>query len=332
MPRALPPIEGNKGLNISPSIVESVAGFSAGVVSCLTVHPLDLLKNRLQRTSALIPMVAGLDWELAFNTSTASRPGDSLRIFSHVIRDEGGVRALYRGLWPNMLGNSLGWGLYFLFYRNMKDLLQARRPKGEYLSSAEFFSASIIAGLLTGACTNPIWVVKTRMLERGANHPEAYKSMWIGMKHVYTTRGLKGLWAGFIPSTLGVAHGAVQFAIYEKMKHHRGDKIGGQGNLSNWDYIYMSGSSKLLAGAITYPYQPIRARMQQYDAAKKYNGLVDVIVKTWRNEGFLAFYKGVIPNTIRVVPTTVVTFVVYENTKIYLPKAFDGEEAAHDED
>ena len=33
-----------------------------------------------------------------------------------VVRDEGGVKALYRGLWPNMLGNSLGWGLYFLFY------------------------------------------------------------------------------------------------------------------------------------------------------------------------------------------------------------------------
>lgn len=48
MPRALPPIEGNKGRNISPSVVESVAGFSAGVISCLTVHPLDLLKNRLQ--------------------------------------------------------------------------------------------------------------------------------------------------------------------------------------------------------------------------------------------------------------------------------------------
>lgn len=148
------------------------------------------------------------------------------------------------------------------------------------------------AGLLTGACTNPIWVVKTRMLERGANHPSAYKSMTEGLIHVYSTRGLRGLWAGFVPSTLGVAHGAVQFAIYEKMKHARGQQLGGQEQLSNWDYIYMSGGSKLIAGAVTYPYQPIRARMQQYNAASQYNGLVDVLRKTWRNEGFLAFYKG----------------------------------------
>ncbi|KAF2490586.1 solute carrier family 25 protein [Lophium mytilinum] len=320
MPRALPPLEGPvhdpppRPSKLSPSVVESVAGFTAGVVSCLTVHPLDLLKNRLQ-----------------LNTKTRSKPGDSFRIIRNVVINEGGVRALYRGLWPNMLGNSLGWGLYFLWYRNMKDLLQARRGHGEHLSSGEFFSASVIAGLLTGACTNPIWVVKTRMLERGANHPDAYTGLWSGMKHVYQTRGLKGLWAGFTPSSLGVAHGAVQFSIYEKMKHRRGAMIGGEHNLTNWEYIYMSGGSKLLAGAITYPYQPIRARMQTYDANKNYNGLFDVLRKTWKNEGFLAFYKGVIPNTVRVIPTTIVTFLVYENTKLYLPTFFE-DEMAHEED
>jgi primary-amine oxidase len=56
--------------------------------------------------------------------------------------------------------------------------------------------------------------------------------------------------------------------------------------------VYMSGGSKLLAGAITYPYQPIRARMQQYNAAQQYSGLADVLRKTYQNEGFLAFYKG----------------------------------------
>lgn len=138
MPRAFPPVEqDNKNLKrnnaprtrLSASIIESVAGFSAGVVSCLAAHPLDLLKNRLQ-----------------LNTQSRSRPGDSFRILSNVIRDEGGVKALYRGLWPNLLGNSLGWGLYFLFYGNLKGLLQSRKEHGQHLGSAEFFSASIVAG------------------------------------------------------------------------------------------------------------------------------------------------------------------------------------------
>jgi len=308
-PAADRPSAARRRRTLSPSLIEGAAGFSAGVASCLAAHPLDLLKNRLQ-----------------LNTQRPSRPGDSLRILRDVVRDEGGARALYRGLWPNLLGNSLGWALYFFFYGSLKQQLQARRARGEGLASTDFFAASIVAGLLTGACTNPVWVVKTRMLERGANHPSAYRSMAYGLRHVWATRGVRGLWAGFMPSSLGVLHGAVQFSLYENMKKHRGALVGGQDKLTNWEYVYMSGGSKLLAGAITYPYQPIRARLQQYDAAQQYSGVWDVLRKTYRNEGFLAFYKGVIPNTLRVIPTTVVTFLVYENTKLYLPSMFQGDE------
>jgi primary-amine oxidase len=131
MPRALPPLDNpaSRPASLSPQIVEAAAGFSAGVVSCLTVHPLDLLKNRLQ-----------------LNTSARSRPGDSLRIIRSVVRDEGGLRALYRGLWPNMLGNSLGWGLYFLFYGEAKAIL-ARGKEGGRLGGGEFFGAAVVAGM-----------------------------------------------------------------------------------------------------------------------------------------------------------------------------------------
>jgi len=135
MPPAFKPVEStppSKTRTISPSVVESAAGCTAGIVSCLTVHPLDLLKNRLQ-----------------LNTQTGSRVGDSLRIFRSVVQDEGGVRALYRGLWPNMLGNSLGWGLYFMFYGELKAVLRGRKARGENLTSAEFFSASGVAGMQT---------------------------------------------------------------------------------------------------------------------------------------------------------------------------------------
>lgn len=132
MPRALPPLQDSHPAKppspISPQLVESVAGFSAGVVSCLTVHPLDLLKNRLQ-----------------LNTSARSRPGDSLRIIRSVVQDEGGVRALYRGLWPNMLGNSLGWGLYFLFYGEVKAWI-VRGKEGGALGGGDFFGAAVVAG------------------------------------------------------------------------------------------------------------------------------------------------------------------------------------------
>ena len=43
-----------------------------------------------------------------------------------------------------------------------------------------------------------------------------------------------------------------------------------------------------------------------------YRGMWDATVKVYRHEGALGFYKGVIPNTLKVAPATAITFVAYE--------------------
>jgi len=74
----------------------------------------------------------------------------------------------------------------------------------------------------------------------------------------------------------------------------------------------------MFAGCITYPYQVLRSRLQTYDAAIVYRGVIDVIVQIWRKEGVDGFYKGLGPSIIRVLPSTWVTFLVYENVKMHL--------------
>ncbi|KAF2087598.1 mitochondrial carrier [Saccharata proteae CBS 121410] len=306
MPRVYPPIDGRtSAATLTPSVVEAVAGFSAGVVATLVVHPFDVLKTRLQ-----------------LDQNQRPRWGNSYHIMRDIVINEGSYKALYRGLVPNMIGNSVSWALYFLWYRNLKDIFQTWRGPEERLASSDYFLASGISGILTAVCTNPIWVIKTRMLSTGGNDPRAYRGIRDGTAQIMRSEGLKGFYRGLLPSLFGVSHGAIQFMAYEQLKHYRGSQIGGKSELSNWDYLYLSAVSKVFAGSITYPYQVVRSRLQTYDAGSAYRGVRDVVTQLWRREGIRGFYKGLGPNIVRVLPSTCVTFLVYENTKFYLPRFY----------
>jgi solute carrier family 25 (mitochondrial folate transporter), member 32 len=327
MVRVYPPLEQRRSTpTLAPSLIESAAGFTAGCVSTLAVHPFDIVKTRLQ-----------------IEQNERSRPGGSWRVMKKIAA-EGGIssvpagiiRNFYRGLMPNMIGNSVSWALYFMWYDNIKTLIRVGRARTnpsmklgkQELRGSDYFVASGAAGILTAILTNPIWVVKTRMLSTSRNAPGAYKSTIQGTISLYNSEGLRGFYRGLLPSLFGVSHGAIQFMAYEQLKNYwalhfrHGSKL----NLSNIDFLSLSAASKIFAGSITYPYQVVRARLQTYDAGKRYQGAWDVVRKVWRHEGIGGFYKGLGPNIVRVLPSTCVTFLVYENTKFYLPKLMSGSE------
>ncbi|KAF8416507.1 mitochondrial carrier domain-containing protein [Tirmania nivea] len=320
------------------AVIEAVAGFTAGLLNTLVVHPLDLIKTRLQVNRNTTPTKLGASLALIGDIArNEAVPGTGSEVGSK-------LRALYRGLTPNVVGNTAGWALYFMWYGELKSLLAAYRGGPTELGSADYLLASGAAGTLSALFTNPIWVVKTRMLSTGRAHPNAYKSLSHGLVSLLQTEGPRGLFRGMVPALFGVTHGAVHFMFYEEMKLWRLQQLR-QGvpqgarkpseeetdevllddldkeqaeTLTNWDYISLSALSKITAGALTYPYQVIRARLQTYDAEQEYQSARDVIAKVWRTEGGRGFYKGLGPSLARVLPSTCITFLVYENTRYYL--------------
>lgn len=179
------------------------------------------------------------------------------------------------------------------------------------------------SGALTAVCTNPIWVIKTRMLSTSSSHPGAYTSILDGTRQIFRFEGLSGFYRGLVPSLLGVSHGALQFMAYEQLKIYRTRNLrGGRRDLSAIDYLMLSGLAKVFAGSTTYPYQVVRARLQMYGADSAYKNARDVVGQVWRREGLRGFYKGLGPNLLRVMPSTWVTFLMYEKTKVYLPQLF----------
>ena len=163
------------------------------------------------------------------------------------------------------------------------------------------------------------------MLSTSSAQTGAYPGMIYGLRAIYKTEGLRGFFHGLTPTLFGVSHGALYFVAYEKLKSWR--RMSKQDHiLSNTDTIVASALSKTFAGTLTYPHQLVRARMQTYDPGATTRvqgpGLVALIQQIWRNEGFVGYYKGLVPNLLRVVPSTCVTFLVYENTRWALPRLF----------
>ncbi|KAL5493216.1 hypothetical protein EMCRGX_G014363 [Ephydatia muelleri] len=277
-----------------------VAGLTAGLVPTLITHPLDLIKLR---------------FAVHDGQATPGRP--QYRGLIHAMRSivkEGGMLALYRGASANMVGAGASWGIYFFIYNALKFHIQGGDLNKQLSAPVHLLLASL-GGMVTMTFVNPVWVVKTRLcLSNTDAVPDhrRYRGLIDGLTNLYKYEGLRGCYKGYLAGLVGTSHGAVQFMAYEEMKKLYCNlySLPISTKLGPIEYITMAASSKLVATCVTYPYQVIRARLQ--DQHERYTGTLDVIRKVYRNESMSGFYKGLTANIVKVVPATSLTFVVYE--------------------
>ena len=137
--------------------------------------------------------------------------------------------------------------------------------------------ASLTAGACSTILTNPIWVIKTRLMSQstrsssssdGLRAPWHYTSTFDAARKMYRSEGIRAFYSGLTPALLGLTHVAVQFPLYEffKMKftgygigEHPSDTDGS----SNWVGISAATFlSKVCASTATYPHEVLRTRLQ----------------------------------------------------------------------
>ncbi|KAH3687035.1 hypothetical protein WICPIJ_001979 [Wickerhamomyces pijperi] len=297
---------------ITPHQREILSGLTAGFITTTVTHPLDLLKIRLQ-----------LD-----QTSSTTHFQNFQRQFSILYDSTSKLRTLqnvYRGLLPNLIGNSIAWSIYFTSYRVSKDISHKifhastasdYSNKDSNLQTWQYLTSAFAAGSFTALLTNPLWVLKTRILSTNKSNPGAYQNITDGMRRILKEEGILGFWKGFVPSLMGVSQGALQFAIYDTLKYqiYQSDST----KLEIYQYIIMSCSSKMVSLLILYPIQLLKSRLQDYESIKRPKTLSGVIKEIITTEGVSGFYKGVVPNLMRVLPATCITFGVYEQMKIWV--------------
>lgn len=285
----------------------AVAGSVAGLATVAFSHPLDVVRTRFQvsdgRTSSLA---------LYKNTPHA---------LWTIARTEG-LRGLYAGFYPAVLGSTISWGLYFFFYSKAKE----RYSKGrEELTPGLHLASAAEAGALVCFCTNPLWLVKTRLqLQTPLHQNRPYSGLYDAVRTILKEEGWIALYKGLVPGLFLVTHGAIQFTAYEELRKAVVEFRSADSEedssavelLNTIDYATLGASSKLAAILLTYPFQVIRSRLQQRPSKGGIPIYMDswhVVKETARFEGFRGFYRGITPNMLKNVPAASITFIVYEN-------------------
>ncbi len=103
------------------------------------------------------------------------------------------------------------------------------------------------------------------------------------------------------------------FSIYPYLKHQFKDE---NGNLSSFRVLAASAGAGVFAAALDTPADTIKTRLQA--GQTKYSGILDCITTTYREEGWRAFTKGLVPRVLIISPLFGITFMVFEQLQRWL--------------
>lgn len=170
------------------------------------------------------------------------------------------------------------------------------------LTTIESMIAGAIAGSATVLCTNPIWVVNTRMTarkneadedglptdEKRARKPATKPSTIGTFLKIIQEEGPSTLFAGVLPALVLVVNPILQYTFFEQAKN----MLEQRRRVTPKDAFYLGAIGKLLATSITYPYITVKARAHVAGNSGKKEGLTASMKRIIREEGYSGLYGG----------------------------------------
>ena len=285
------------------------SAFSACTAELLTLQ-FDTGKVRLQLQGTPTPGVAPKYKGLVGTVGTIAK--------------EEGAAALWKGWQPGLHRQCLFGGLRIGLYDPVKSQV-SRLIDGEGAAESSF-GAKVVSGLITGgvaiSIANPTDLVKVRLQAQGrqalaeagkAPPKPKYPSAMAAYRMIAKEEGIAGLWTGVVPNiTRNSVINATELATYDQVKQMLlASKIVDD---NVFCHILSGLGAGLCACIVGSPVDVVKSRVMG-DSVGMYSGTVDCFVKTMKNDGIMAFYKGFIPNFTRLGSWNVAMFLTLEQVK-----------------
>jgi solute carrier family 25 folate transporter 32 len=182
--------------------------------------------------------------------------------------------------------------------------------------------ASIEASILTTLFTQPIWVIKTRMLLNVNKKISELQNFKKQTSEIYRQHGFNGFLKGLQLSLVLSFSGVVQMYVYEGAKLLY-DRLNIPVSPLDEKHFVCGSLSKIFSVLLSYPITTMRTRIQQNqfvgsEKKQKYSGVGELFMRTARDEGLRGFYKGISANLMRGVGQKGIYFYFYEIFKSLL--------------
>ncbi|GAM26282.1 hypothetical protein SAMD00019534_094570 [Acytostelium subglobosum LB1] len=290
-----------------------MAGGLAGMATVALTYPFSTVSTRLQ-----------VQQKAAFRQQQQQQQGGpqqnlpvpykgTLDAFKRIIEEEHWT-SLYNGLKSAIVGIGCSSFVYYYWYSLLKSISLKAQNKQE-LGTIENLFIAALSGCANVATTLPIWVVNTRLqLKSNANNKKGIVEMF---RTIIRDEGVKGLYNGLIPALILVSNPSVQYVSYEKLKS-LWKREGHRNKLTSVEIFMLGALAKLIAGVVTYPYLLVKSRLQATASSESpYKGTWDAIVKIFKADGFLGFFKGMPSKMVQTVLGAAFMFLVKEKIVYY---------------
>ncbi|KAI7755083.1 hypothetical protein M8C21_029051 [Ambrosia artemisiifolia] len=187
-----------------------VAGAGAGVAVSFLATPTELIKCRLQAQGSGVAVVA----EAGAAATAAVKYGGPVDVAKQVLRSEGGIRGLYKGLFPTLAREVPGNATMFGVYEALKQYI-AGGTDTTGLGRGSLMLAGGLAGGAFWVSVYPTDVVKSVIQIDDYKNPK-YSGSIDAFKKILKAEGIGGLYKGFGPAMArSVPANAACFLAYE---------------------------------------------------------------------------------------------------------------------
>ncbi|UQC77973.1 uncharacterized protein CLUP02_03446 [Colletotrichum lupini] len=293
------------------------AFIAGGIAACGAVtatHPFETVKIRMQ-----------LQGELKDKGHQPHQYRGPLQGVSVIVRNEG-VKGIYRGIGCAYIYQVLLNGCRLGFYEPMRETLSTLIFKdGKTQSLGINMACGAGSGIMGAAAGSPFFLVKTRLqsyspfMPTGTQHK--YRNAWNGMTSIYGAEGIRGLYRGVGAAMIRTGFGSsVQLPTYFFAKRRLVRHLGMEEGLPL--HLASSTVSGFVVCCVMHPPDTIMSRLYNQNG-NLYKGVFDCLAKTVRTEGFLAIYKGFLPHLARILPHTILTLTLAEQTNKLMRKLED---------